>query len=116
MSKNIRCIVKCVINFEDGMIDPPVVARGEILDISEDQFHKLSKSGPNHFELIERKFLVPEGTVIAEIPAEEVIVRPATPEEEAEELQFTSTDEIEDWKPIPWYAAQLAREPASDEA
>ena len=115
-SKDIRYIIKCKINFQDGNCDPAEVDRGEILDVSEHQYSRLLSSGPKHFELIRQDFRVPEGTVIE---------RPATPEKEI----FDTPDYGEDisqeqygvenfveWKPVPWYAAQLARKPASEEA
>lgn len=108
--KDIRCIIKCVISFQDGNCKPPEVKKGEVLDVSEDEFHKLSKSGPKHFELIERRFLEPK--VVPEEVAEELVLHTETdgmgPVDE--------DDEIEEWKPVGWYAAQLAKEPKDEEA
>lgn len=90
MDENVVCVIKCVANFRDGNCRPSEVKKGAILEVTEAEFHKLEKSGPQHFKLLDRKLRLPPPT--KSIP-----------------------DEIEEWKPIGWYAAQLAKEPAGEE-
>ena len=116
-NEDIRCIVKCVTNFQDGNLDPSEIQKGEVHDWTEDEFHKFSKSHPKAFELIERKFLIPEGKAFSTL-VENTDSTPDPPTDETveEEPPVAGWDEGIDWKPMPWYAAQLAREPASEEA
>jgi hypothetical protein len=103
-NENIRCIVKCVQNFQDGNLKPSSVKKGEVLDLSEDEYHKFQKSGPEHFELIDRKFLFPKKKPeVTEMLDDELV-----------EADHVLDSPAADWKPVGWYAAQLAREPADD--
>lgn len=79
----IRYIVECIKPFKDGNTYPQEARPGQRFDVSETEYARLKQSGPFCWELIDR-----------------VIPNPYKKDEE----------EVEEYTPIGWYAAQLARE------
>ena len=90
----VRYIVRCVQSFTDGNCDPKTVKIGAVIDITKAQWLRLKQSGPDNFELLDMRVPNP----YREEAVQEVVEEP----------------EIEDWKPVPWYAAQLARAATDD--
>ena len=103
-------IVLCPEGFSDNKVLSQGVRPGGVVEVSPDTFRQMKQSSP-HVEIIDRKLELNPGAIAA--MKGDPVVREATPEEEAQETVLS--EEVVEWKPIPWYAAQLAKATKEEE-
>ena len=83
-------IVDCPTGFQDQKILAQGVRPGGTVEVTPDQFRQMKQSNP-YVTIVDRRLILNEGA-LAKIKGE-----------------------IEEYKPIGWYAAQLAKEPKEEE-
>lgn len=77
--------LKCIGGFRDGNAYPRAIANSEVLkDVDERLFHRLTKSDPSGFEVLDVQTIVPPPTKSKpkQKPEEEAVVEKAPEEEE----------------------------------
>jgi hypothetical protein len=82
------CIVRCIQKFRDGNCVIKDAGVGEEFEIPQPRLAQLLSSGPDSWEVLETR--IPKSML------------PRAPKKEVAE-------EIVEWKPVGWYAAQLAK-------